>query len=217
MQFQQLLSLVTYQIEPKVGGGFVAHASDPAAPPIEAPTRAELQEKISVNIREKLTTTFPGLKLPLDQDGTQFGFYIERKPEGGLIVHTNDGREHPLPGNNHPEIQSAVMDKIMDVLSRHFMPELSKALAGQGGAGNAQLFASSTTEFASTQPAFITSDAGQITPSTSIQAGFDRSQQALDPSSNSLFTPESSGLGRFIRLLILAVIIGAVIYFLRHQ
>jgi hypothetical protein len=215
MHFQQLLNLVTYRIETTPGGGFVAHASDPGAPAIEARTRAELQDKIGADIREKLTATFPGIKVPLEQDGIPFAFYIERKPEGGFIVHTKDGREHPLPGNDHPEIQSAIMDKIMDVLSRHFTPEMSRALTGQ--AGGAQLFAGGTTDFASRQASFITSDPGQITPSTSIQAGFDRSHDALNASSNSLFTPEASSLWPFIRLLIVALIVGAVIYFLRHR
>lgn len=193
----------------------MAHASDPAAPPIEAPTRAELQNKIGADIREKLTAALPGVKIPLEQDGNQFAFYIERKPEGGFIVHTKDGREHPLPGNDHPEIQSAIMDKIMDVLSRHFSPEMSSALAGRGGSG--QLFGGEAAEFASGQTGFITSDPGQMTPNVSIQASFDRSQEAMNSSSGSLFTPESSSLWPFIRLLIVALIIGAAIYFFRHR
>ena len=42
MDLKCLITHFTYRIEPKPGGGFIAHATDPAAPPLEAATREEL-------------------------------------------------------------------------------------------------------------------------------------------------------------------------------
>ena len=50
MELKRLISHFTYRIEPKPGGGFMAHPSDPSVAPIEAPTREELQKKIQENI-----------------------------------------------------------------------------------------------------------------------------------------------------------------------
>jgi hypothetical protein len=59
MELKRLISHFTYRIEPKPEGGFIAHASEPGVPPIEAPTRAELQQKIQANISAALGTEFP--------------------------------------------------------------------------------------------------------------------------------------------------------------
>jgi hypothetical protein len=43
MELKRLISHFTYRIEPKPGGGFIAHPADPSVAPLEAPTREELQ------------------------------------------------------------------------------------------------------------------------------------------------------------------------------
>jgi hypothetical protein len=60
------ISHLTYRIEPKPGGGFIAHPADPSAAPLEAPTREELKKKIQENLLAGVSAQFPGLKLPLD-------------------------------------------------------------------------------------------------------------------------------------------------------
>ena len=66
MELKRLITHFTYRIEPKPEGGFIAHATDPTVPPLEAPTREELQRKIQANIAAGLASEFPGLKLPLE-------------------------------------------------------------------------------------------------------------------------------------------------------
>ena len=39
MELKRLITHFTYRIEPKPEGGFIAHATDPTVPPLEAPTR----------------------------------------------------------------------------------------------------------------------------------------------------------------------------------
>ena len=64
MDLKRIISTFTYRIEPNPQGGFIAHANDPNLPPIEAPTREELQQKIQANISAALAREFPGLNLP---------------------------------------------------------------------------------------------------------------------------------------------------------
>jgi hypothetical protein len=90
MELKRLISHFTYRIEPKPGGGFIAHPADPSVAPLEAPAREELQKKIQENILAGLSAQFPGLKLPLENQDLQFAFHIERKPEGGFVIHSSD-------------------------------------------------------------------------------------------------------------------------------
>jgi len=46
MELKRLISHFTYRIEPKPGGGSIAHPADPSVAVLEAPTREELQKKI---------------------------------------------------------------------------------------------------------------------------------------------------------------------------
>ena len=50
MELKKLITHFTYHIEPKPGGGFIAHPADPSAAPLEAPTREELQKKIQETV-----------------------------------------------------------------------------------------------------------------------------------------------------------------------
>jgi hypothetical protein len=74
MELKRLITHFTYRIEPKPGGGFVAHASDPTLPPLEAGTREELQHAIQANIAAAVAAEFPGLKLPGESQELKFDF-----------------------------------------------------------------------------------------------------------------------------------------------
>src|SRR6266481_3341220 len=50
VELKRIISTFTYRIEAQPEGGFVAHASDPNLPALQAPTRQELQQKIQANI-----------------------------------------------------------------------------------------------------------------------------------------------------------------------
>jgi len=132
MELKRVISHFTYRIEPKPEGGFIAHASDPGVPPIEAPTRVELQQKIQANIAAALGTEFPGLKLPLENKEVNFAFHVEHAPDGGFILQSTDGKELPIIGSTHAEIQNKFAEKLLGALGKDLMPELSKALASAG-------------------------------------------------------------------------------------
>jgi hypothetical protein len=136
MELKRLISHFTYRIEPKPEGGFIAHASDPAVPPLEAATRQELQQKIQANIAAALASEFPGLKLPAESGGVKFAFHIERKPGGGFAIQSADPNTPTIEGATHQDIESHFAEKLLNFAGKHLMPELSEALAKQGGSGD---------------------------------------------------------------------------------
>ena len=214
MEFKHLISQFIYRIEAKPEGGFIAHASDPSVRPLEAATRAELQEKIQANISAALATQFPGISLPLQTNGVKFAFHIEKGMDGNIVLHTNDGQQRPLGENFDPN--SPILEKALEFIGKHLMTGMAQAMANQQGNKDMQIFVNGTTNFLPGKPE-TTADTGLHVPTTSLQAGLTRSQEALDPSANGLFRPEPSGLWRFIRFLIAALILGAILYFLRHH
>src|SRR6266550_4165865 len=106
----------------------------------EAPTRLELQQKIQANISAALAAEFPGLKLPAENQELKFNFHIEAKPGGGFIIHSHDPKEAAVEGATHEEIEHPFAEKLAGVLGKYFMPELSQALANQGGSGDVKVF-----------------------------------------------------------------------------
>src|ERR1700731_2772994 len=133
-------------IEPKPEGGFIAHPTDPTVPPLEAPTREELQRKIQENIAVGLASEFPGLKLPLENQQLKFAFHIERKPGGGFAIHSADPNAKPIEGAAQEEIESHFAEKLIAFVGKHFIPELSQALAAQGS-GDIKVFVKRNTGF----------------------------------------------------------------------
>src|SRR6516165_1958515 len=140
MELKRLISHFTYRIEPKPGGGFIAHAADPSVAPLEAPTREELQTKIQESILAGLTAQFPGLKLPLENQNLQFAFHIEHKPEGGFVIHSCDPNAEPIEVLNHHDMERRFAEKIIGFLGKHLTPELSQALAAHGNSGEIKVF-----------------------------------------------------------------------------
>src|SRR6476659_2185693 len=87
MEFKRLFSQFTYHIEAKPEGGFIARASDPTLPPLEAPNQMELRQKIQDSINASIQTQFPGLKLP---PNNRVSFHLERQADGSVAFHSSD-------------------------------------------------------------------------------------------------------------------------------
>lgn len=207
MELKRLLSHFTYRIEPNPEGGFIAHASEPGVPPIEAPTRAELQQKIQANIAAALGTEFPGLKLPLENKEVNFAFHVEHAPDGGFILQSTDGKELPIFGSTHAEIQSKFAEKLLGALGKDLMPELSKVLAA-ADSGDVKVVVKRNVRFSlgSRPPE---SDSADLTQGSK--------PEALLRADNSPLMPEANKLWPMVRLLLLALTIAAIFYFLRHR
>ncbi len=230
MELKRLISQFTYRIEPKPGGGFIAHPADPGVAPLEAPTREELQKKIQGNTLAGLSAQFPGLKLPLENQNLQFAFHIERKPEGGFVIHSSDPNAQPIEVLNHHDMESRFAEKIMGFLGKHLTPELSQALAAHGNSGEIKVFVNRKTGVTVnagshtlslglarnlTAPASISntttiSEATNAKPTNGISDGLGGAI------SNTPIVPEGISSGKVFRFLLLVLVAWALVYFFLH-
>jgi len=211
MELKRLISYFTYRIEPKPEGGFIAHASDPTVPPLEAPTREELQQKIQANIGAALVAEFPGLKLRLENNEFKFSFHVEHKPEGGFIIQSTDCKGAPIEAATHAEIESHFAEKVLGLLGKHLMPELSQALAGQLGSGDVKIFVNRNASFPAGSPAQTLGYAG------STQAESAKSTATVNPADSSPITPERSSGATILRFVLTLAIIAVLMYLFLHR
>ena len=233
VELKRLISHFTYRIEPKPEGGFIAHPTDPAVPPLEAATREELQRKIQANILAGLASEFPGLKLPPQNQELKFAFHIERKPGGGFVIQSADPAAQPIEVATHDDIESHFAEKLIAFVGKHFMPELGKAFAAQGNSADIGVFVNQKTG--------VTVNAGGHTlslgiarnlppagPSQLTDAKIEDAKLAdgktTNPNfgsiagtiSNSPITPEASNSWPVFRFLMALLIVAAFIYFFLH-
>ncbi len=232
MEFKRFITQFTYRIEPKPEGGFIAHASDPNRPPLEAPTREELQQKVQAIIMAGLAEQFPGLKLPLQGQETKFNFHIESKPGGGFALHSADPGTQPVEGTQE-QIESHFAEKLIG-LAEKFSPELKQALASQGVNGDVKVLVS--------KKADITLNAGShklsfslgrsLQPAGSLAADIVTTDDAksgdVNPAeanagsmggtlSNAPITPERSDSWTVFLFFLTVVVIAALIYFFLYH
>jgi hypothetical protein len=218
VELKRIITRFTYRIEAKPQGGFIAYASDPSLPPLEAPTRPELQQEIQANIGAALAAEFPGLKLPCGSKQLKFDFHIEAKPGGGFIIHSNDPNASTVEGATHEEIEHPFAEKLAGVVGKYFLPELSQALAKQGRSGDVKVFVDRNLGF--------TANAGLQKPTLDRTqdlkpAGTLQPQGAnngvVDAGDSSPITPEASHSWPIFRFLLALLIITALMYFFLHR
>jgi hypothetical protein len=219
MELKSLITHFTYRIEPKPEGGFIAHTTDPTVPPLEAPTREELQRKIQENIAAGLASEFPGLKLPLENQQLKFAFHIERKPGGSFAIHSADPDAPLIEGATHEEIESHFAEKLIAFVGKHFIPELSQALAAQGS-GDVKVFVNRKTGFTvnagshTIQTDDVTKEDAKLVETKTANARLGSVGDAMD---NSPITPETSSSWTIFRFLLALLIIAAMMYFFLHR
>lgn len=221
MDLKRLITQFTYRIEPKAEGGFIAHASDATLPPLEATTREELQQKIQANISTALTNEFPGLKLPTGGSETKFAFHIERKPDGGLAIHSADPSTQSIKGSTHEDIANHFLEKLVNFVGKEMTPDLVKAIAAQG-TGEVRVVVKRNIGFpVNSLPGNnifgspVSNLTGKTAEDPTATANFNGSYQAL---SASPITPEANGVSKIFRFLLVALIVLAFLYFVfRHR
>jgi hypothetical protein len=219
MELKSLITHFTYRIEPKPEGGFIAHTTDPTVPPLEAPTREELQRKIQEDIARSLASEFPGLKLPVENQQLKFAFHIERKPGGSFAIHSADPDAPLIEGATHEEIESHFAEKLIAFVGKHFIPELSQALAAQGS-GDVKVFVNRKTGFTvnagshTIQTDDVTKEDAKLVETKTANARLGSVGDAMD---NSPITPETSSSWTIFRFLLALLIIAAMMYFFLHR
>lgn len=232
MDLKRLISTFAYRIEPKPDGGYIAHATDPSVPPLEAPTRMELQQKIQQAILASLSTQFPGLKLPPEGKHIEMAFHIEHKPDGGFAIHSSDPNTPVIEAGSQQEIESHFLDKFLGFAGKHLMPELAQALAAQGNTGDIKVVVNRTAAITVNSHTLNLGSlkSSQLPTSTQLnQAGTTTLNGAPETQNadlgtiggtveNAPITPEPSNFGKVLRFFIALLIIVAMLYFfLRYR
>jgi hypothetical protein len=210
MDIKRLVQTFTYRIEPKPEGGFIAHSADPNAPPLEAPTRIELQQKIQTAIAAAMSQQFPGIKMPEGQTA-KFDFHIEARPGGGFILHSHDPNATPVAGDTHEDIQLPFAGKIASALGNYFLPEFSQALAQQGS-GDMQVTVNKNVAFATSSFKMAEQDAA-----SSLQLPDASPGNLVVDSSNSPITAEKDRSSGILRFLLFVIVVLAAMYFFLHR
>ena len=219
MDLKRLVSQFAYHIEQKPDGGFVARASDPSIPPLEAPTREELLKTIQQKVLADLSAEFPDLKLALDGTQHQFAFHVERTPAGGFSIHSADPNTDVVHAATEQDLQTHVLEKILNAAGKSILPQLAQAIAAQGNLGNVNVVVKKTSFKMNPGKAASSLGAGQSTamqiPAPDGTSFTNGSNVLLD---GSPITPEPSNFGKIFRILIVFVILGVLLYFLLlHQ
>jgi hypothetical protein len=227
MELKQLVQQFAYRIEPKPEGGFIARCSDPTVPPLEAPTREELQQQIQARLRAALQEKFPGLNLPpLENKQVKWEVHIDRKPGGGFTVHSDQQESAGL----NPETQQKIdhfAEELLGFVDKHF-PDMSQAIAAQVGGRDLQVFTSETARVTMNKGAAL--GAQDLLPARLLQDGAEKSQdvslEATNTGSaainsaaitNAPITPEASGAGKVFRFLLAFLVLAVLIYFFLHR
>jgi hypothetical protein len=229
MELKHLTKYFSYRIEAKPEGGFIGRASDPTLPPLEAPTREELQQNIQANIATDLVAAFPGLKLPLESRQVKFEVHIERKPGGGFAIHSGDVDAKPTAA--HKEIDHFA-EELIGFAGKHF-PELSEALAARGDSGDAKIFVNQKTggtvnaaphklgiaqglpQAESIQPGYAGVEDVKFGDARTVSANFNNVRDGI---ANTPITFETNNSWTVFRLLLALLIMAALMYvFLHHR
>jgi hypothetical protein len=231
MEITRLAAKYVYRIEAKPEGGFIARASDPNVPPIEAATRGELQQKIQSTVLAGLGADFPGLKLPAGSGEMKFSFHVEKQPDGSFDIHSSDPSATPLNAASHDLVESHFAEKLVEFMGKHMLQEVPESVRAQMASGDIKVFIKKssgftfTTSHSSTSetpvgsgPALQTPDSTSSTSApisnNSSSATFGSSSPSID---SSPITPVNES-GKFLKILLVLAAIGALILlYLKYQ
>lgn len=188
MDVKNLKTQVTYRIEPKEGGGFIARATDPAVPSIEAPTREELQEKIRAQALEQIAAEFPMVKRLLEHQ-LKSGEVVTSKHSSTVVIRST-GNETEVKEFSSPE-EGGPFSKELSGLMNKSVSELAQALVAQND-GN--------------------SKTATVVQSGMVNAGSQSPKPADHPIANTPIVPEASS--RWPLLVLGLSILALLLYFL---
>ena len=225
MEFKRLFSQFTYHIEAKPEGGFIARASDPTLPPLEAPNQMELRQKIQDSINAAIATQFPGLKLP---PNNRVSFHLEHQSDGTLAFHSSDPNV-PAGAVPHEEVESRFAEKMIGLFGKHFIahlpPEIASQLppelAAQIGSGDVKVFVEGNIGGESNvSPPALTGTQQTMGQNSTTAPQFSNtisnSNFSINASDNSPITPARSNAGPILRFLLTLLLLFGIMYFYLH-
>lgn len=226
MEIKRTISRIAYRIEEKPEGGFIARCSDPNVPPLEAPSRFELEQQIQAKITAEMEGQFPGLKIHLNQSGTKF-ITLESKPDGSIFPASGNSSLQPAEGGVKNAVEHWLADKAVSLVEKNLPPELIEQLQHQPADGkiNINIAVTKVGAEGKVRRDYVISNGNDLL--SRFLKGRQKSSGALEPSnpvsasfsgtnldSTSPITPVS-GNGSFFRFLLAAIVlIGVLLFFL---
>jgi len=165
-----------------------------------------------------LSAEFPDLKLALDGTQHQFAFHVERTPVGGFSIHSADPNTDVVHAATEQDLQTHVLEKILNAAGKSILPQLAQAIAAQGKLANVNVVVKKTSFKMNPGKPALPPIAGQNTamqtPAPDGTSFTNATNVLLD---GSPITPEPSNFGKLFRLLPALLLLGALIYFLLHR
>ena len=218
MELKHIISKLVYRIEAKPEGGFIARTNDPTVPPIEGASRTEVQQKIQANIHAQLGSQFPALKQIFENQGINTAYHVEARPEGGFIIRSADSAHQPIEASPHENVGDLIASKFISHFVSRLPPEVSQQIMTQLSSGGLNVTVNRKLTVTTQDGRTLLSDTFASPDSTQPAASQFPSTQLSMPSSSSLgpsseIRYEKSGMGKFFRLLLAALVLGAVLYF----
>jgi hypothetical protein len=224
MDLKHLIMRLAYKIEPNPAGGFIARTTDPTVPPLEAPTREELQEKIREDMLNLLSAE-TGANLPAG--GKHLQFHVEHKPGGGFTIHSADPNAPVMEVADLKDLESQFLGKYSSLLGNKLLiPLLAKALAAQAGAGTMEIVVDSKTSSHKTFGTKAIAFGAPTSLSVSQRASTEVpkfSDASLTPTNlsgsiaNNPITPESTNTWKIFCFILLAIVAALVYAFLHYR
>ena len=230
MEIKRLAEKYVYRIEAKPEGGFIARATDPSVPPLEAATRDELRQKIQSTVLAGLGMDFPALKLPAGSGEMKFSFHVEKQPDGSFDIHSSDPAAAPLNAASHDQVESHFAEKLIEFAGKHMLQEVPEALRAQMASGDIKVFIKKSSGFTVTtsrssdqtpqlDSAVQGSEASSVvSPVISNRGSTLTLGSSGTPIDSSPITPGNEGSSKFFRiLLILLALAAAAFFFLKYR
>jgi len=119
IDLKHIIQRIPFKIEPKPGGGFIAHATDPTVQPIEASTREELHQKILAAV----SAEFPELGIPGEGKKINVSLLVKTS-NGGFSFSSNPDASARI--TNAADSVNPALEKLLGFAFRHLAPKLAK-------------------------------------------------------------------------------------------
>lgn len=211
IDLKQVIRRIPFKVEAKPGGGFIARAVDPTVQPIEAPTREELHQRILAAV----STEFPAFKVP---DGKKTDVILQSNNGNDEFNFSNGGGENVATGPLG-NLENRVLETLLDFAAKHVTPELAQRLAAQVGTASIQIKVNNKTALrVNSGPQGLAFGA----PATSVLQNTAKASTSIDAGAGTIdgrpIVPEPSNFGKIVKLIVFALIVGAVTYlFLQYR
>lgn len=222
MELARIFNQFVYRIEPKPGGGFIAACKNSTAPPIEGATRAEVEQKIQETISSTLGLQFPALKQLFDANQVKLHYHIDRKPDGGFVIHhgdadSPDAAHASAEDSAREKIESLVQSKLFSALMDRIPPELHQQLMEKLNSGGLDVLVSRSITRKTLGNVDAASMLNLAMPTSENPGVISSSSLGSETTNSSPITYEKSSSGMFFKIMLFLLVLAAIVFFLLHR